>query len=165
MKFCRRCETLKRESEFAKASRQPDGLQGHCKECNRSYRLANRESIREYQREYAFQNSETAVARANAWRKANGNQAKISQRKHNHKRRALLRTNGNFSVTCRDLERLCSKNCFYCGALGTIEIDHVIPISRGGANSIGNLVPACPSCNRSKSNRTIMEWRLARTSK
>lgn len=39
-------------------------------------------------------------------------------------------------------------------------IDHVVPISRGGANSIGNIVAACGSCNSSKNDRLLTEWRL-----
>lgn len=43
--------------------------------------------------------------------------------------------------------------CEYCGAEapGTrLEIDHVVPISRGGSNEPGNLVAACWECNRGK---------------
>src|SRR3546814_5763431 len=32
--------------------------------------------------------------------------------------------------------------CFYCGCAGTMTMDHILPISRGGAHSIGNLIPA-----------------------
>jgi len=33
------------------------------------------------------------------------------------------------------------------------QIDHVIPISKGGRNSRGNLVIACVSCNLEKSDK------------
>ena len=46
--------------------------------------------------------------------------------------------------------------CVYCG--GTADTrDHVIPLSRGGTNSIDNIVPACRSCNARKGNRD--DWR------
>ena len=44
--------------------------------------------------------------------------------------------------------------CVYCGAKAT-EIDHVIPRSSGGTNSIYNLVASCRACNQMKSNLTL----------
>lgn len=52
--------------------------------------------------------------------------------------------------------------CVYCGANdGILECDHVFPVSLGGSNDIGNLATACRPCNRSKSSKTISEWRAA----
>lgn len=51
--------------------------------------------------------------------------------------------------------------CAYCGGHATT-VDHVLPRSRGGANSWTNLVACCRSCNCDKSDRTPEEmgWRL-----
>ena len=48
--------------------------------------------------------------------------------------------------------------CFYCGSPGPIQADHWVPRSRGGSNSILNLVPACYLCNQDKSDMTPAEW-------
>jgi hypothetical protein len=43
--------------------------------------------------------------------------------------------------------------CAYCGRSGRnlrLTIDHIMPVSRGGSNEIGNLVTACRACNLSK---------------
>lgn len=52
--------------------------------------------------------------------------------------------------------------CWYCGAdiepFGNWEVDHQHPRSRGGSDSIDNLVPACRKCNSEKSDRTISEY-------
>lgn len=48
--------------------------------------------------------------------------------------------------------------CAYCGSEENIEVDHVVPLSRGGLHSSDNLVPACRPCNRSKGARTLDEW-------
>lgn len=40
--------------------------------------------------------------------------------------------------------------CAYCGANSPTHIDHVKPLSRGGAHCLSNLRPACPTCNMRK---------------
>lgn len=53
--------------------------------------------------------------------------------------------------------------CTYCGATDVpLEMDHVIPLSRGGRHAIGNLTPACATCNRSKNDLLLSEWRFGR---
>jgi 5-methylcytosine-specific restriction endonuclease McrA len=47
-----------------------------------------------------------------------------------------------------------------CGRLltkQTFTVDHIWPISRGGKDTWGNTVCACPSCNQRKGNRTPHE--------
>jgi 5-methylcytosine-specific restriction endonuclease McrA len=48
--------------------------------------------------------------------------------------------------------------CAYCGASAPLEKDHAVPLSRGGAHTAANIVPACRSCNASKHTRTVEEW-------
>jgi hypothetical protein len=48
--------------------------------------------------------------------------------------------------------------CFYCGLRLASEIDHVIPVSRGGSAEPQNLVAACYPCNHDKSDRSVSEW-------
>ena len=54
-------------------------------------------------------------------------------------------------VYCRD-----NFTCVYCGRKPpevVLEIDHIVPVSFGGDNSIDNLVTSCKRCNSSKGNR------------
>ncbi len=39
--------------------------------------------------------------------------------------------------------------CVYCGGAAE-QLDHVIPVSRGGPDVFGNLVSACTQCNATK---------------
>jgi len=38
-------------------------------------------------------------------------------------------------------------------------MDHVVPLIRGGRHSVGNIIPACRSCNSSKGGKFIIEWK------
>jgi len=51
------------------------------------------------------------------------------------------------------------RKCAYCGKSNTaLEIEHIIPKSRGGSNKISNLTLACNKCNLSKGNKTAEEF-------
>lgn len=53
--------------------------------------------------------------------------------------------------------------CVYCGVTGTsLQLDHVIPRSRGGADTPDNLVACCKRCNTSKGAKTPEEWMAAK---
>ena len=58
--------------------------------------------------------------------------------------------------------------CRYCGKPGTekipLELDHVVPKSKGGPSVVGNLVAACHRCNQQKDNRSVEDF-LAMTCK
>jgi 5-methylcytosine-specific restriction endonuclease McrA len=51
-----------------------------------------------------------------------------------------------------------SNRCAYCGQEGDMQIEHVEPISKGGAHDIGNIVPACWPCNGSKGTSEMESW-------
>ena len=40
--------------------------------------------------------------------------------------------------------------CSSCGSTEYLEIDHIIPLARGGSNELDNLQILCRSCNRRK---------------
>lgn len=52
--------------------------------------------------------------------------------------------------------------CAYCGELGELHQDHFVPHSKGGAYTKKNIVPACQSCNSSKSNKNPLDWLIKR---
>lgn len=56
--------------------------------------------------------------------------------------------------------------CAYCEVRPErLTQDHVVPISRGGHDTEGNIVPACRPCNLEKADRFVSEWRLGRRGK
>lgn len=64
-------------------------------------------------------------------------------------------------ATRRGVLRRDNHLCGYCGKTATT-IDHILPRSRGGADSWENLVACCLRCNNLKGDRTLaqMGWEL-----
>jgi len=50
-------------------------------------------------------------------------------------------------------------SCLACGATDRLEIDHIIPYSKGGTHEISNLQVLCKQCNLSKGNRSSTDYR------
>jgi 5-methylcytosine-specific restriction endonuclease McrA len=49
--------------------------------------------------------------------------------------------------------------CFYCLEVKPLTQDHVIPLTRGGRHEPKNIIGACLSCNSSKHNALLEDWR------
>lgn len=54
-----------------------------------------------------------------------------------------------FRIYERDGER-----CVHCGSTRNLEIDHIIPVSKGGKSIPSNLQTLCHKCNLEKGNRS-----------
>ncbi len=76
--------------------------------------------------------------------------AKFTGRPKKDKRESIPK-DLRYLVLERDLSR-----CVRCGATAetaSLEVDHIIPVSRGGLTEIGNLQTLCQPCNLGKSDR------------
>lgn len=110
----------------------------------RAYRATHLETLKQRARERAIADPEGYRAR----------NARYRFRKH---------TGDGGTLTAGDILKqllLQSGRCHYCGECLDVHyhIEHVTPLTRGGANIPGNLVIACPSCNSSKHNKLPDEW-------
>lgn len=68
-------------------------------------------------------------------------------------------------ISTADWSRLVERygsRCAYCSQLRPLTVDHVIPLSRGGRHTIGNVLPACRPCNSAKQDKLLVEWRARR---
>lgn len=144
----------------------------------REYRRVNAEYVRRRARERAAANPEKMalqrratylrhrekrIAEAIAYQKENPEVVALTR----NRRRAAVR----FEVTRRDHRRLLHRyrnRCAYCSVQleawgrrhpNSLQWDHVVPLARGGTDGVGNLLPACRECNRSKSARLLIAWR------
>lgn len=100
--------------------------------------------------------------RRRVWRQANPEKEARSSRARQHRRRARLAlANGFMSVSSRDIQLRFDEfnsRCAYCGADCSPTLDHFIPIASGGRHVLSNLLPACATCNLSKSARNPETW-------
>lgn len=56
----------------------------------------------------------------------------------------------------------CGGHCAYCGCeidLAAMQVDHVFPISMDGVDTLGNMLPACRSCNHYKNSMPLWVFR------
>ena len=187
MKRCTECGEVKQTSEFYKCNKVKSGLKANCKQCDRNrakrYRLDNPEKTKaavsswrarntEHERQYRADNADRIRANCARWASENPEMLKANQARYRgqnrnkrknreHIRRTKKSDSSARLVTERDLAKMLMKPCIYCGAQSA-HIDHIIPLSRGGTHSIGNLAPACQWCNLSKNSKYIMEWKKGR---
>ena len=138
------------------------------------WRAANPERALQYKREWrdrvahtrAFKakqakwnHSEAAYARRaryNATEKAKVTRANAAAR-----RAARLSASQSPGLTLAAWREICETfgdRCAYCLEAKPLTRDHVIPIASGGRDEYTNVVPACVSCNSSKSNSILPLW-------
>lgn len=48
--------------------------------------------------------------------------------------------------------------CVYCGSMTRLQLDHVVPRSKGGSDDPSNLAACCAACNQSKGAKLLSEW-------
>ncbi len=97
----------------------------------------NPEKHREKSRRYAKENPEVAAT-------------------HARNRRAKIREAEGFHTT-EDVNEILVRQRHRCAFCGTsirkaYDVDHIVPISKGGSNWPSNLQCLCPTCNRQKNN-------------
>jgi 5-methylcytosine-specific restriction endonuclease McrA len=184
-KTCIDCNQTLSLDSFYKRANSKDGKDMRCKECRKAstkadyqkhaekrknaarlrtatnpqysieYRKRTREHRLQYNREWYQNNKEYAAQYQYGYRYVNREQA----RNLVARRRTRRQENGVYHILPKELKRLYASPCFYCGSKTSIHADHIIPISKGGRHSIGNLVPACSSCNLSKNDKFLTIWK------
>lgn len=86
------------------------------------------------------------------WKKMHPEQVAVD----NHRRRVRV-TKSLGVYTAEQWDKICNfygNMCLRCGNNTNITVDHVVPLSSGGTNSVSNLQPLCRSCNAKKHTNT-----------
>lgn len=126
--------------------------------------VAKRDEILIEKRRYSKSNRPLMRLRWNRWRSTPTGRAADNRSKAKRKALKLANHRSDFSVE-QWLERVAEFDqcCAYCGSQTALAQDHLLPVSMGGSDTIGNLIPVCRSCNSSKGNRDPMAWYKAQS--
>ncbi len=149
-KQCSQCHKTKSITEFYRAKKYKDGYASTCSQCD---------AIKSHKYNMSDEGRRSSRISCKKYRDNPKNKDKLSThyRATRYKRRTLGSQNGGH-VTSKQLRNLKSKsiNCYWCSQKlrdGDIHYDHYIPLSKGGRNSIDNIVVSCSFCNLSKHNK------------
>lgn len=165
MKHCRKCGQDKFLTAFGKDSSAKDGLRSTCKGCTNSamaarkaadpekYRKFNRDSNKKRRAERGVEYLELRKTWDSNYRAAHPD----VQRAINARRRARKVNAHHEPYSRSEIFARWDNTCCYCPAPAE-HLDHVHPISKGGADAAHNLVPACAPCNLTKSNKSLADW-------
>jgi hypothetical protein len=112
-------------------------------------------------RAHYLANQADRVAAAARWNRENREARRVISMSNKLRRRAAVLASPGVSV--RDWRRLVRRyggRCAYCGVLpDVLHMEHIVPLARGGRHSIGNVLPACATCNLTKWALLLIEWR------
>lgn len=160
------------EKARAARSRHYEKHSEKVREWARQYRLKNPEKVINHNRKWYRDHREEVLARGRLWREKHptyfcqwrrDNPEKVRANtlrwhQENPERRAIYKAHRKALELAvpntLTVDQICCKfligHCFYCGSSEDLELDHFIPISRGGGTTLGNTVIACKKCNSSK---------------
>lgn len=176
-KTCSKCLISKSTKDFHKQSKAKDGYQSQCQDCkragnrltmqkfrqanpekhraiNKKSRLSNPARSRKQRQERHLRNKESENLQARLYYQ--NNPERVKEAASIRKRRLLA--NGVFAISTKELKKIYGSKCFLCNSNNQIELDHIVPISKGGNHSIGNVMPLCRACNRSKSDKFLIQF-------
>jgi hypothetical protein len=182
LKQCAKCERwLPATAEFFHKGQGGDNLRPDCKDCScagaRLWRSNNTDRARESSRAWSSNNRPKIALSVRKWRKNHPEQHRkindqwlrdnpdkaraISRRRGAMRKARKLNTTGDY--TSEDIRKLLDQQkgrCWYCGVdiSGYYEVEHRIPLSRGGTNELNNICLSCRHCNRSKGSQLPHEW-------
>ena len=147
--------------------------------CQRKWREANPEKVKASQKRHREKYKEHYTAYLAEWERTQRKprpyiptpQILANARKTARKRRALKLENGHEPYTEQEVLDLYGTNCHLCelpidlqaprhasqgkGWQTGLQIDHVVPLSKGGADTIENVRPSHARCNLSKNNKDL----------
>lgn len=157
--YRQKAECLKRSAVWWKAHpekrRQKDA---------RRRRSAHRQQwLRAYRKRYRINHRDKLNAASRKWQKTP--RGRMNYTRGNHRRRArILGLTSDPKAIAEWLREIRTKpfiRCHWCGTKVSsrkIHMDHVIPLSKGGSHTIGNLCAACPDCNCEKRAKSLTDW-------
>jgi 5-methylcytosine-specific restriction endonuclease McrA len=115
-----------------------------------AYYEANKDRLKQQQRQWRERNRDRFLAQKKAWKKANNEK----ERAYMAKRRALAICSAKHysGDDVFDLLKIQRGKCAYCkrGISKKYHVDHITPLALQGTNARSNIQLLCPPCNMRK---------------
>jgi 5-methylcytosine-specific restriction endonuclease McrA len=157
---CKKCEYAS-QKEYYKNNRETRRL------TEKKYRAKNPEVFARRDRKYYLKHKEVLLEKNKIWKEQNPEQRKALGRRSQNIRRARKLNNGQEPYTESQVINTYCTNCHICNTkinfkaprkvgisgweLG-LHIDHVVPLSKGGPDSLQNVKPSHGKCNLEKNS-------------
>lgn len=162
MKVCSTCKKAQPTKEYSACNKVKSGLMARCKTCEKIRHKKDYESNKEYNlnwaRQYRQDNYERRLEIERESRQKNKDKYRPSKNARQRIRNKIL-AGSKYLILDKELRKIYNSPCFKCGSMENQSLDHIIPISRGGNHSVGNIMTLCFSCNASKNAKLLVEWR------
>jgi 5-methylcytosine-specific restriction endonuclease McrA len=121
-------------------------------------RESDPEGYAEYQRQYNIRNRERKSAQTRAWRAKNPDRSRENAMRAWYKRWARFKAVEHEDLDRWDIYERDGARCYLCGEdihRKDFELDHIIPLAKGGGHIRGNVAATHKSCNRSKGAKEV----------
>ena len=161
MKTCTKCKILKSTLDFGAEKRTKTGLQSACKACQNDRGKKRYSQIKEHAKSMAKeyrQNNYTKRIEIERKSRLKNKEKYRTFRSQRQSYRNYILNEKRFLILPKELRKIYSSECFKCGSKDSQSLDHIIPLSKGGRHSIGNIMTLCISCNASKGSKTLVQW-------
>jgi 5-methylcytosine-specific restriction endonuclease McrA len=123
----------------------------HISEYNKSYYNKNSATISDKKRIYRETNRNEYLLKTRVYQQSPNGKAAAQNAQH---RRRSQKNKGDATTQQLLNLRQTATHCYWCGCRLTknmkIQIDHYVPLGKGGEHTLSNLVVSCAKCNQSK---------------
>lgn len=129
----------------------------------RAWVAQNRERVKALLAAWRSRFPQRSRAYARRWRAEHPEQHRALMQAAKHRRRARALTAVTLPIDYAEVFRLAGGICGICGKpveRRAVGWDHIVPLSKGGANTPDNIQPCHPRCNSIKGDRSLA-WAMA----
>lgn len=179
-KKCTSCQVEKYLNYFSSCKGGKHGVSSYCKSCfsrmarekyqynkennierSKAWRRNNLERSKRYDEKYRAKNPEKRKKWNKQYRIRHADRVRITEARKGRTRREQINKTID-QITPEQWSQIQKKQkgkCYYCSTHPKVmEMDHVVPLKKGGEHSADNIVGCCKSCNSRKQASDTKVW-------
>ena len=152
-----RCKVCRSSSQRAAYAADPEASRAASRASSRKYSQAHPERRRASTQKYVQDNPEQRRDTLRKYSQAHPEQGRANTAAY--RARKVGAQTGPVDEAAAHSSR---PDCYLCGheLAAPVELDHVVPLARGGAHTMANLLPTHQACNRRKADTLLadLDW-------